>query len=275
MDFEEEEEIAEDPNENNSSENNQEKGFSDDDMSYASRIVDLLMEAVPMERFLEPNLAIGDLVLDVNSFNSDYKFAEEYDVNLPALEIFGRLVPISIEYLFNTPYYPGNNEHLWWQQLPFMYELGYSIAKQLKYLEQTKEFRTMNRDEARGSFIEGAYTFLATRVAAVRAFQGLRNFWNNIPKLTFPGKNENENPIITPGCLFSVTTNSIGLRVFRSGAYRISAKYFGQPTSPTTGTLQSGTYIFGVDGGAYGNAVQWDTNAVVTLPGEPSVHLNY
>src|SRR3546814_13319664 len=55
--------------------------------------------------------------------------------------------------------------------------------------------------------------------------------------------------IQTPGCNFTVTTNSPGLRVFWSGAYWISPRYFGHPTSPTLSVLQSGTYIFGVAGG--------------------------
>ena len=82
-------------------------------------------------------------------------------------------------------------------------------------------------------------------------------------------------PIPTPGCNFTVTTNSSGLRVLWSGAYRISGNYFSHPTTPTASVLQSGSYIFGVDGGAYGTNAQWDKKAVVTLPGRPSMHLNF
>ena len=80
--------------------------------------------------------------------------------------------------------------------------------------------------------------------------------------------------ISAPGCSFEVSSNSTGLRVFWSGSYFISANYFKHPTSPVFGVLQSGTYIFGVDGGDYGNEVRLDTVAVCSLPGEPSVHLN-
>ena len=41
------------------------------------------------------------------------------------------------------------------------------------------------------------------------------------------------------------------------------------------GAVEAGTYIFGVKGGAYSNAIQWDQQAVCTLPGTPSVHLNF
>jgi hypothetical protein len=55
----------------------------------------------------------------------------------------------------------------------------------------------------------------------------------------------------------------------------LSPNYFSHPTTPTIGVLQSGTYVFGVDGGAYGNQLQWDLRTVVTLPGSRYAHLNY
>ena len=59
-----------------------------------------------------------------------------------------------------------------------------------------------------------------------------------------------------------------------SGCRVTTGQYFGAPTTPAIGTLQSGTYVFGVDGGAY-TSVQWDKTAICTLPGQPSVHLNF
>ena len=81
--------------------------------------------------------------------------------------------------------------------------------------------------------------------------------------------------IQVPACSFSVHTNSRGLSAYWSGAYYISSNYHGAPTTPAVGPLQAGTYIFGVKGGAYSNAIQWDQQAVCTLPGTPSVHLNF
>lgn len=79
----------------------------------------------------------------------------------------------------------------------------------------------------------------------------------------------------TPGCTFSVNAISSGLRVHWSGAYRISGNYFSHPTSPASSVLQSGVYIFGVDGGAY-TSPRWDTCTKVTLPGpHTSIMLNY
>ncbi len=77
-----------------------------------------------------------------------------------------------------------------------------------------------------------------------------------------------------PGCRFTVTSNTPGLRALWSPAYGLASNAFGHPTSPVFSYLLSGTYIFGVDGGAYVNPA-WD-HAHVTLPGpNTSVHLNF
>jgi hypothetical protein len=81
--------------------------------------------------------------------------------------------------------------------------------------------------------------------------------------------------VAVPGCDFVVSTDTGGLRVLFSGAYRLTGNNFGHPTSPVSRVLQAGDYFFGVDGGPYGHDIQWDLNAIVTLPGPPSVHLNY
>lgn len=80
-------------------------------------------------------------------------------------------------------------------------------------------------------------------------------------------------PTTVPGCLFEVTTNTPGLDSHWSGAYWISWNNFGQ-TTPAQGMLQSGTYLFSVNGGPYKKKFQKGTSTV-TLPGTPSVHLNY
>jgi hypothetical protein len=83
-------------------------------------------------------------------------------------------------------------------------------------------------------------------------------------------------PTQVSGCRFSVHTNSPGLSAYWSGAYYISPNNLGGPTTPAVGVIQAGTYVFGINGGAYGNkTVQWDTNKVCSLPGVPSVHLQY
>lgn len=123
----------------------------------------------------------------------------------------------------------------------------------------------IHKDDAEFFFKKNATSFLNQRIKGIQNEQNVSlNFIKSL--------RGRQNPI---GCHFIVRTNSSGLRVFWSGAYFISPNYFGAPTSPVTETLQSGRYIFGVDGKQYGSKIQWDTNAIVSLPGNPSVHLNY
>jgi hypothetical protein len=166
----------------------------------------------------------------------------------------------------------------------------------LKYFRQHPDFHgyeTMSPEQAVFNFREQASSFLATRMAGVRELRE-EGAERSAPRMATAGGGfdyeEEEKPppvtlkvaqrvggnnVNTPGCEFEVSTDSCGLRVFWSGAYRESPNFFNRPTSPTSSVLQSGTYMFGVDGGDYGNVIQWDRNAIVALPGLPSVHLNF
>jgi hypothetical protein len=128
----------------------------------------------------------------------------------------------------------------------------------------------IDREEAADTFRRRSIGFLLSRIAGVRSLAEEASPSIRLPQLL------GGPPIITPGCHFNVTTNSNGLRVFWSGSSYISPTYFGHPTSPATSILQSGSYVFGVDGCAYGSNIQCDTNATVSLPGpKTSIHLNY
>jgi hypothetical protein len=129
--------------------------------------------------------------------------------------------------------------------------------------------------EARETFVRGASEFLAARIAGCRFFRGGRPPPDKPPPELSMHKFIGGPPTKVAGCLFSVHTKSPGLSAYWSGAYLISSNYHGAPTTPATGVLQAGTYVFGVNGGAYGNPIQWDLNKVCTLPGTPSVTLDY
>jgi hypothetical protein len=123
--------------------------------------------------------------------------------------------------------------------------------------------RFLDPGVARDAMRQLARVFIANRIAGIRELEDRAT-----PTLRLSGQT-------TPGCAFDVHTASKGLRVHWSGAYRISGNYFGHPTSPASSVLQSGVYVFGVDGGAY-TSTQWDTATKVTLPGpHTSITLNY
>lgn len=265
--------------------------FSNRDTQYASRIVERLLsldgERLDME--LEKNLVISDLESDANLFSSEFYLAKDFNVGLPSVRIAGDdgyVVPVSLSSLFGSIFGSPYNivfstrarGRRWWRHNHYIYEWIHDSIRLFRDEEQLAGFRTISPDEAREAFSGRAINFLATRIAAVRSFNEgettEREKWGRPASLNI-AQNFGGRRVVTPGCYFSVSTNSSGLRVFWSGAYYIAPNYFSHPTSPVTSVLQAGTYVFGVDGGAYGNTIQWDTNAVLSLPGKPFVHLNY
>jgi hypothetical protein len=163
------------------------------------------------------------------------------------------------------------------EQYLFFRELIYErFIEMFRHFEQDNQFDSIGAMEAQEIFKSRAINFLATRMDSVRNFRerGFEENWGQHALLSFRQKAGGPK-VTTPGCSFNVSTNSNGLRVFWSGAYYISPNYFSHPTSPATSVLQSGIYLFGVDGGVYGNTIQWDVSAVVSLPGNPYIHLNY
>lgn len=262
--------------------------FSEHDKQYAKQIVGRLLsrheERLDME--LDENLVISDLESNADSFSSELDLAEEFDLSIPAIRIAGDngyVVPVSLFSILELPYSKGSNSQIdsrrrrWWRINPNLRDMIVYL-RSIKNQRQLARFQKISPDEARRAFESHAIDFLAMRIAAVGNYSEgnpkERESWGKTAQLNLLQKIGGRR-VTTPGCYFSVSTNSNGLRVFWSGAYYISPNYFSHPTSPVTSILQSGTYIFGVDGGVYRNTIQWDTNAVTTLPGSSLIHLNY
>jgi hypothetical protein len=255
--------------------------YSGRDAEYAARIVERLLGRETEGLELEPDLAVSDVESDAGLFSEELQFLEQADAPVPAVRIGEEKVPVSLMFALGSssesafaPSFRFLSRH--WRRDPFYYEYAYDFLRLLREERLVNGFTSLGRDEARATFVRRATDFLATRVAAVRSFRNGRGGppWYQSSMLTFRQLLRGQQ-VATPGCQFSVSSNSNGLRVFWSGAYYVTPNYFSHPTSPAAGVLQSGTYIFGVDGGAYGNTVQWDLNSVVSLPGLPHVHLNY
>lgn len=255
---------------------------SNHDTQYASQVIEQLFrgyrERPDLE--LEDDIVISDLEHDVDLFSSDLEIAESFDGRLPALRVVAddEYVPVSLQLVFGSiwPFYPLGTRP--WGHHPVIDEYYYFMFRSMRDKDQIAGFLTISINEAREAFIKRAINFLTTRIAAVRNFREDqfrdRDGWfspTSLNLMQFVGGKR----VTTPGCSFYVSTNTSGLRVFWSGAYYIYANYFSHPTTPVNSVLQAGTYVFGVDGGAYGSKIQWDTNAVVSLPGKSSVHLNY
>lgn len=253
--------------------------YSRQDAEYAANVVRRLLgrEADGLE--LEPDVAVSDVESDAGAFSDELALLEEFNANVPAVRIAGEKVPVSLNLALGQSvgwplFPPALRLKRPWRRDPFFYEYAYDYLRSIQDRE-LDGLTSLSREEARETFLRRATDFVANRIAAVRVFRDSGGqTWNGVSFLSFRQLLRGRQ-ITTPGCNFTVSSNSGGLRVFWSGAYYVTPNYFSHPTSPTAGVLQSGTYIFGIDGGAYGNNIQWDLNSVISLPGSPHVHLNY
>ncbi len=271
--------------------------YSTDDAQTARFIVNQLLSPERPTLDVPGDLVVADLEKDALDFAGDLRFLDDMDLDVPAIRVADSPVPVSLALLFGDEW-PRNItswRERWWGH-PLMYEFAREYSRSFQKNLLGSVFETLPRGEAHSIFATRATDFLATRMAGIRSLRYQEADRSNLRTATVsavePSEHDEEparrTPLLlnliqrlgggrttTPGCQFTVTTNSPGLRVFWSGAYWISQNYFSHPTTPTSSVLQSGTFVFGVDGGAYGNAIQWDQNAVVSLPGQPTVHLNY
>jgi hypothetical protein len=254
--------------------------YSDQDAREAERIVDRLLAPEQKALDLERGVVVSDLESDAAEFAEELHLLEEFGVDAPAVRIEEELIPVALWLVagLTWPFFPSRTGALGhpWRDNPFFREWAYFSLRSLFETEaRVRGFETLSRGDARATFVRRATDFLATRIAAVHEFDCPRSRrWSSISSLNVFQRAGGPR-VSTPGCHFTVSTDSNGLRVFWSGPYRLSPNYFSHPTTPTIGVLQSGTYVFGVDGGAYGNQLQWDLHAVVTLPGSRYAHLNY
>ena len=156
-----------------------------------------------------------------------------------------------------------------------LFDLIYHIRDIISKKLLSENIEWLDGDKARVNFVSGATSFLQKRISYARLWGAkIAPYAGHAPLLSL-ARHLGGSRSQVPGCLFSVTTNTPSLSVYWSGAYYITPNFFGHPTSPVTGVLQAGTYVFGVGGGAYRNLAQWDTNAVCSLPGAPAAHLQY
>lgn len=268
--------------------------YSEEDITVASGIISSYFERAPssyFERQAGPEvysergevLALFDVETNVEQFSAELELAQRFGVPMPCMPLGingDRLAPVSFEFAFGfSPFLrdglrTGLGRGLginWFEDTILRYGSP-------RYFEQPGSYVAVSADTARNSFISLATEFVATRIASGRSdgehpSSGDASNTGDEPILQLSRTGAGP-PTRTPGCRFVVTTNSPGLRVHWSGAFRITPNYFSSPTSPVSSILQSGTFIFGVDGGAY-SSIQWDTTAIVSLPGSPQLHLNY
>lgn len=252
--------------------------ITEDDLKHARNVVENLIkngEQKGLLTELKDGLSVVDIQENAEQFIAEMYLLKRLGIDFPALP-FGDNHPVPITLTEFIPYWSPtlvrtitfqHDFDLFWKRF-FRQLIQRGLARFGKAVEE------LRLSDAKESFVTHASKFLASRIAGHRMLATDGPLGQPPPELNmlkfFGGPRTN-----VPGCHFSVHTNSPGLSTYWSGAYYISPNYHGAPTTPAKGVLQAGTYVFGINGGAYGSTVQWDTNAVCTLPGTPSVHLQF
>lgn len=244
--------------------------YSEEEALYAQRIAVSLLGGEPGPRDLDPGFSIEDVEGDVVRFADDLDFLAWVGEDIPALEVAnGPPVPMSLSLVL--PFLRLRDRR--YRLSPYYWRDAFRRRSRIP----SDGVTYLRPDEARENFQLRLVDFLANRLAAVRR-KRRKGYHDDSPQaetyLHLPQYSGGPSTHV-PGCNFSVFTQSSGLTAYWSGAYYVSHNYHGAPTSPTFAPLQAGTYIFGVDGGAYGSVIRWDRNKVCTLPGVPSVQLPF
>lgn len=240
----------------------------------AGRIVDGMFGSRGLDVVEDEVLVLSDVDEDVSRYTEQLQLLDYLGLPAPVVRVAGDsddFIPLALG-LVGLPAGPfGTVAAAWWydsdRNISGVLNVGYDQAR-----SDIEGFTTVPVQAARSKFRDLLTGFVGVRLAAVRNHQRSRSAWPNVSSLRL-ARRSGKPSTVTPGCSFVVSTNSAGLRVHWSGAYWLSPNYFSAPTSPATSTLQSGAYRFGVDGGAY-RRITWD-QTVVTLPGSPTLHLNF
>jgi hypothetical protein len=205
---------------------------TDDESSQkAKQTVDRLLLNIELPTYSYESVKIpiflADVEENVDRFGVQLRFCIEEQLKFPCLHtetgdpipldwIYGAEIParhMILQCYLGTP--------------PFA-----DLNKQLFFTKEAKvEIKTEEPTKVNGYFKNRLTHFLTSRFRFAKA-----------------------NPALSSGLSFTVVTSSLGLRVHYSPAYSFNPNLaFGSPTSPVSGTLQPGRYMFGVAGVGFTN----------------------
>lgn len=245
--------------------------YGSDSLAAAERVVAGFLDGDFGVGDFPAGVALADLEADAQDFAVELRLLGDRVGRAPAVRIGGEEpVPLALSVVVDPPWDPTESRLSEWLGTSAFDAWGDDVSRVLGEGLQDNDVELLPLDVVVQGFRRSATRFLARRIHALVDL--LPEAWATAE--VFAPMRLGHAPTPVPGCQFSVTTNSHGLRVVYSGAYRRSKGAFGAPTTPVRGALQSGDYQFGVDGGPYGQRGRWD-NAIVTLPGPATVHLHF
>lgn len=248
----------------------------------AAKIIANILGDLPVEIPKEATYSVVDVQIHAEQFRFERRLLEE--LHYPALVVDlpgGWRAPISFDILD----FPDDSLQRAEPLLRRSVALSDIVRSRLRDALSRAYDRPNLRDlpisavdpsVAQESFTRGAEAFVTTRIDYDDRIRDDPRIADNDGLMRSQGQHYvNGPPAAISGYLFPVSTVTIGLTAYWSGAYYITPNNHGGLTTPARGLLQAGTYVFGVSGHCYGPPPVFATSQVCTLPGATGVSLPY
>ena len=213
-------------------------------------------ELFSIERYTEEaeEVPLTDVLATFGQMATEFALARRWDEEVLCLESAeGELIPVSMTAFPGGPFHPfydyGDWMELWERYGPFPPSLLHRFWQELRRRHQ-HPYRITHVSEAEEGVQDSARRFLAYR------FAGLKNWSAWIQGAGSSGSSGAESgggatppSVGTGGGLqIQVSCRTPGLRLHVSPAYFVTWVFFGSPTTPVTGWVLPGRYIFAGDG---------------------------
>ena len=219
--------------------------YTEQDAERASKIVEGLLEGERRFDGFEEGFSVVDVEAHAEEFRRDLYALGSIRFDFPAMEVAGGpAIPVSLRWFLNlsAPGWPdyGRVGRRITEDL-YAEAIYYVLRERYRDRPLFDDIPALSLDGARANFSQRARVFLATRLSALRRPRRRGRRPPNVLNIRqYAGGPRTQ----VAGCLFSVSTNSPGLRAFWSGANFISPTFLGGPTSPAVRSASSGNLRF-------------------------------
>jgi|GEM_PF-2121428 len=203
---------------------------------------------------------INDVVANVGQMAMEFAMARRWDSEIPCLELAdGYLAPISMTGSLVGPMWPTRGAEdlfeFWERHLPFPLHSFWSELLRRSMREDDRVVLTDTR-EAQAPVERGLKDFLSYRFAGIKKWAD----WIRGPGTQISGGSKKPPkgptggspppPSVAPGGGLRVQVSCLtpGLRIHVAPAYFINWVFFGSPTTPVSGYVLPGRYVFAGDG---------------------------
>ena len=225
---------------------------------------DIRRELFSVRRYADQagDVPIGDVVANIGQMATEFALARRWDGEIPCMRLDGgEIVPISISAFFEGPF-PGFYSSTSFMEFLERYgPFPFPIHRYLKELIRHEDSEDNNVllshvEEAEERAQPSLAKFLSYRFAGMKRWaewiHGKDTADSNTQKTS--GSSAAAPPPKPPavgaaGALqVQVSCSTPGLRIHVSPAYFINWVFFGSPTTPVTGYVSPGRYVFAGDG---------------------------